>query len=440
MIVCIGIFLFTTLYITAIDTTEQLLQEATACYDKQEYQTAITLYQQALAQSSCDIQHHFKLAYCYTALGEVDHAIAIYHLILKYFPHCISVIYNMGYVYKMKDDIDQAITYYEQAIALDPEREESYFGIGMAYLVKGDFETGWTIHERYLKRTGRNAELLRAALKDNTLAGKKILLRPEGGLGDTIQFLRYAKKLKECGAHVVAYVHKELHPLVSRCDYIDTLLDPGTYIPLDLYDHTTFMSMPAIWYSTYKEIPNELNYITPDPTLSDHWQTILAPDPHYKIGICWGASIHNDSSRHPVARRSIPLTYLYQLYGEHISLYSLQRFDGEEQLNDVPTHITIKTFGTDFDHTNGPFMDSAAIIPHLDLIISVDTATAHLAAALGKKVFLLLPYSTDWRWIAHRTDSPWYPTMRIFKQKKPFDWQSVMDEVWHAVQECMEKK
>ena len=267
-----------------------------------------------------------------------------------------------------------------------------------------------------------------------------MLLRPEGGLGDTIQFLRYAKKLNQCGVRVIASVQKELYQLIRNCDYIDEFLKTGDRINVAYDDSTTLMSIPAIWYQYAEEIVQEIPYIHPDPALTLYWFEQLKKDTNFKIGICWGASAHNDSSRAPVARRSIPLELLYPLHDiPGVSLYSLQRFDGEEQLDELPNNIIIHTFGEDFDKTFGPFMDSAAIIQNLDLVISVDTATAHLAGALGKPVFLMLPYSTDWRWIAHRTDTPWYPTMLIFKQPKPFDWQSVVQKVCDTVRKAFPK-
>lgn len=421
-------------------STEQLLEEAHLYCEQQEYHKAIDRYRKVLVRTPSDLQHIFRLAYCYTAIGAVDHALVLNDTILRHIPDCVSVLHNSGYLYKMKDNPEAAITCYKKALAIEPNRDETYFGLGMAYLIAGDFENGWHVHERYLKRVGRNADQLRAALREGTIAGKKILLRPEGGLGDTIQFFRYAKALKKLGAYVITYLPKELYPLLSRSPFVDEVLTVGSAITPDIFDHTTLMSMPAIWYAQYKELVTDLDYITPDPARSAHWHEVLAQDTNYKIGICWGASIYNDSSRHPVARRSIPLSALYPLHDiPGVSLYSLQRFDGEEQLQDVPDIIKIKTFGPDFDVSAGPFMDTAAILPELDLVICVDSATAHLAGVLCKKVFLLLPYSTDWRWIARRTDSPWYPNMRLFKQEKPFDWTSVVQSVCDAVQKAMEK-
>jgi len=422
-------------------TVETILQQAERYQRKQKYQQAIHCYKEAFKRAPCNIQMYANCAYCYTMLGQSGMAIATYKSILKKRPNTVSVLYNMAYALKMEGMADHAISFYQKAIELDPSKEEAYFGLGMAYLTKGDFKNGWRIHERYLKRTHRNAAKMRAYLKQGALAGKTILLRQEGGMGDTIQFLRYAKKLKELGARVIVSVQKELYPLIRNCNYIDLLLKTGDPLPTNYDDVTTLMSMPAVWYDYCEETVQEVQYIKPDPLRSAYWQEKIKHDTRFKIGICWGASIHNDSSRAPVAHRSIPLKELYPLHDiEGVSLYSLQRFDGEEQLHDVPPDININTFGPDFDKTAGAFIDTAAIIPHLDLVICVDSATAHLAGVLKAPVFLMLPYSTDWRWITGRTDTPWYPTMHIFKQPKPFDWQSVVQQIYYAIQERIAKQ
>jgi len=419
---------------------QDLLKQAKAAQQAQEYQAAIDYYTALIALKPGSSGEYFDLAYCHSMLGQVPQALASYRKILDIMPNCVSVLYNVAYLLKMADDLDKAIPIYLKTIELDPSKEDTYFGLAMAYLVKGDFDNGWRVHERFLNRTGRNANTLRQYLQHNDLAGKTILLRPEGGLGDTIQFLRYAKKLKQHGARIIAIVQRELYPLVQHCEYIDQLMTVGSVVPCAYDDTTTFMSMAAIWYPYHKEIVQEIPYITPDQDRSAYWKEYLCQDTNFKIGICWGASIHNDKSRAPIARRGIPLSQLYPLHDiPGVSLYSLQRFDGEDELLDVPEDISIKTFGPDFDRTHGAFVDSAAIIQHLDLVISVDTATAHLTGALGKPVFLMLPYSTDWRWIAHRTTSPWYPSMHIFKQARPFDWNTVVQDICLVVSELAQQ-
>lgn len=301
---------------------------------------------------------------------------------------------------------------------------------------------------------------LRALINNDALCGKTILLSFEGGLGDTLQFIRYAQTLKKAGATIIVRVQKPLHPLLARCPYIDQLLHTSDPIP-NHHARTTLMSLPAILNCNASDLITTVPYIFLDAKLVQYWNEKLHnmsasqlhheiknhtpnqdnqpyPAKNINIGICWQADVFNDSSRAPVAHRGIPLKLLATLSTiPGVTLYSLQKKDGLEQLEQLDNlpdyrHITIHTFD-ELDEKNGPFIDTAAIMENLDLIISVDSAIAHLAGALGRPTWLLLPYVTDWRWLHNRTDSPWYPTMRIFKQPKAFDWESVAQQVHEQV-------
>jgi hypothetical protein len=256
---------------------------------------------------------------------------------------------------------------------------------------------------------------------------------------------------------------------MQRCDCVDEVISgvPAGFA----YDaRVTYMSLPAALYLDETTMPKRTPYLSADPELVDFWQTKLeekpilsrssnyalvteeektchaiateeertchavAPQGRRRVGICWQADLPHDESRLPVARRSIPIELLAQLANiPGVTLYSLQTHEHNAACNAPEITGTIQTFDYPIDTEHGPFMDTAALITNMDLVISVDTATAHLAAALGKPTWLLLPYSTDWRWIAGRTDSPWHPTMRIFKQPAPFDWHSVIYEVAKAL-------
>ena len=235
------------------------------------------------------------------------------------------------------------------------------------------------------------------------------------------------------GATVIAKVQKPLVQLLSQCPYIDQVISAKT--PTPAHDASaSLMSLPAIFNDNENSFPHTIPYIFPSQSLMSHWKKELSNNSLLKIGICWQADVYNDSSRLPIARRGISLEKLYQLSSiKNIQLYSLQKNDGVEQLTNMPNNFPLHVFDNSFDVKNGSFMDTAAVMMDMDLIITVDTAAAHLAGALGRPVWLLLPYATDWRWIISRTDSPWYPTMRIFKQKKPFDWDSVIQEVYNAL-------
>ena len=257
--------------------------------------------------------------------------------------------------------------------------------------------------------------------------GKKILLRSEGGLGDTINFIRWALWFKKFGAKVIASVQRPLLPLLSNCYFIDELIDCKK--PLPPHDaQVTLISVNCICHATEESIPHVFPYIFPDTRLDYYWRNQLQKNKNIKVGLCWQASVFNDSSRLPIARRGIPLEKLMPLLQiPNITFYSLQKCDGVDEIEQlyIPDNFVVFE-ALDKD---GAFCDSAAIINNLDLVITIDSAIAHLAGALGKPTWLLLPYYSDWRWLAHRTDSIWYPTMTLFKQSAPFDWDSVVKQI-----------
>jgi hypothetical protein len=385
--------------------------------------------------------------------GDPETAIIAFNKILAANPDIVSARYNLAYTYKIMGHPDQAIPLYQEILAQQPDHESARLGLAFAYLSNGDYMQGWRAHEWNLKKQGKFAPELRALLASNSLAGHTVLLVPEGGLGDTLQFFKYGKKLKDLGATVIALVQAPLKQLLSRSassycqtgsgtdldfsvDIVINKLDP---IPAH-HARITYMSLPATLYLTESELAHNTPYIFPDPELLNYWATHIDPT-KFNIGLCWQADVYNDSSRLTMARRGIPLAAFDQLKnacatvsGSQIQFYSIQKREGLDQLAalapDFPLHIFDDTV---FDEDHGPFMDTAALISHLDLVITIDSAVAHLAGALGKPVWLLLPYVTDWRWLAHRQDSPWYPTMRIFQQPAPFDWNSVIKEVHAAL-------
>jgi len=416
------------LLITGIHNNAYISYEQAMEFQKSEqFVDAINSFKNIPTNDPHYLSALFNLGCCYLSLGKIDKAINAFEHILSINPHIIAALYNKAYTYKTAGDIDIAINLYQHIISIDNNYEPAQLALGFAYLTKGDFENGWKQHERYLKKSGKNGDRLRYCLQTNAVAGKIILLRPEGGLGDSLQFIRYAERLHSMGATVMVNVQKPLIKLFSLCPYISKLISANENVP-PCHADATLMSLPAIFNDSETTFPHSIPYLYADQDLIEKWKSILSHDHNFKIGICWQADVRNDVSRLPIARRGCPLKYFAPLQNiSNITLYSLQKYDGVEEIitmSDFPLHCF-----ENLDEESGPFMDTAALIKNLNLIITVDTAIAHLAGALGCNVWLLLPYSTDWRWINNRTDSPWYPTMRIFKQKTPFNWQEVMDEV-----------
>ena len=404
--------------------------ETAQTYQKNEqFAQAIACYEEIIKNNPLELNAYFNMGSCHLTIGNKEEAIAAFSHILKINPHAIPAQYNLGYTYKTFGDLDKAIEIYKEIIEKSPDYDPAHLALGFAYITKGDFKNGWIQHSRYLRQSGKNGDKLRTLLENDTVAYKTVLLRPEGGLGDTINFIRYAEHLKHLGADVIVACQKQLIPLLSRCSYIDQLIPLDK--PMPSYDaDATLMSLPAIFQDNDETVPQNIPYIFADPALVHYWKEKLAHDTNFKVGICWQVDVHNDQSKVLIARRGYPLECFAALADvENVSFYSLQKYDGMEQLAHLPSHFKLHTFDN-LDTDAGPFMDSAALMHNLDLIITPDTAVAHLAGALGCKVWLLHPYATaDWRWIYGKSDSYWYPTMRIFKQHQPFGYEEVLQEV-----------
>lgn len=297
---------------------------------------------------------------------------------------------------------------------------------------QGRYDLGWKQHERYLQRSGKNGDQLRELIKNNALENALILLHYEGGLGDTLQFIRYASYLKERGAIIHVFAQKPLVPILSLCPFIDKIIVDRELV-LQYPVRASLMSLPAILFSELSHPLANIPYLFVPKLKTDQWDPLFN-NAKIKIGLCWQADVYNDSSRLPFARRGIPLEKLASCFdSDSFHFYSLQKKDGVEQVAQLPQYAQFTCFDDSFDEVNGSFIDTALVMQKLDLIITIDSAIAHLAGALGRPVWLLLPYATDWRWISGRTDSPWYPTMRIFKQPQPYDWDSVVDQVKKAL-------
>ncbi|MFC1845739.1 hypothetical protein ACFLX2_01275 [Candidatus Dependentiae bacterium] len=314
-------------------------------------------------------------------------------------------------------------------------------------------------------RLKKSTETFASYLKQSTdLTGKTIWVRAEWNLGDTMQFMRYVKKLHEIGAKIVLEPQKPLTNILSCCPYIDTVMEKGTlartadrvsYLcpclgallpepkPNQHIDFTVSLArLPAIFDDLPKKIwQDEINpssaYLHADPNLVRHWQKKLQDDKNVKVGICWfGDSRHNPERFIPLRQ----LATLAQISG--VTLYSLQKNHGLEQLEQLPEKLTVRTFDDDFDKKHGSFMDTAAIMKNLDLIITVDTSVAHLAGGLGVPTWTLLPHEPEWRWQkAH--DSAWrpnYPSMKLFVQSQPGDWQSVVNDITNLLQQKLHGK
>ena len=311
--------------------------------------------------------------------------------------------------------LDEADVAFGRAIALVPSDWRLGFNLGLLRLMRGDFAGGLPHYEaRFRDGSERLGAYPKPLWRGEPLEGRTVLLHAEQGLGDTLQFVRYAACVRERGGYVVLQCQKPLRALLGGCKGVDTVVDEEA--PLPPFDvHAPLLSLPAIFGTTTDTIPNAVPYILPDPELVAAWRARVAERPGLRIGIAWQGN--PDFSRDRL--RSVPLRHFEPLARiPGVTLYSLQWGAGREQLADFPASSGVIDAAL-------PWSEAAALVSLLDLVVTSDTSIAHLAGALGRPVWVALSANPDFRWQLRRSDCPWYPSMRLFRQPAPHDWPAV---------------
>ena len=325
---------------------------------------------------------------------------------------------NLGKALMELGRYDEAEASYARALALKPDYNNADYNRSLLLLLRGDFKAGWAGYEKRLVEGSPLAlpdRGFRQFLWDGAdLAGKRILLYEEQGVGDTIQFVRYARTLKDAGATVVVECQPDLKTLLATAPGIDAVFSPPESVA-DFDVHAPLLSLPHLCGTDIDSIPADIPYLSANP--------LTLPDPgDINIGLVWaGNAAHkNDRNRSMDVGRFNPLLGLSgaRFYGLQVGARA-----------DDPAKAGIGGEITDLSPRLMDYAATAAAIAALDLVISVDTSVAHLAGAMGKPVWLPLPKVPDFRWLLDRDDSPWYPTMRLFRQPRQGDWDSVIDAV-----------
>jgi tetratricopeptide (TPR) repeat protein len=424
---------------------ENLILLSRAYSDQQQFDKALELLEKNLIAQPHNIQLIFSLANVYNHLNRFEEALTLYKKLDVIAPNTVSILYNIGFTLKQIGLTQESLKYYNRAIALQPDHSDALFSRGLAYLVLGDFEKGWEGYEyRYHKpQQGCLRSLTQPRWDGSDLTGKTILLHAEQGFGDTIQFIRYAQLIKETKhATIIAAVQKPLVKLMQRCPYIDIVIAVDDIAPT--FDvHAPLMSLPFILKTTIDTVPCNIPYLFADEQLTQQWKKNLDENPNFKVGICVQGNENycTPQLRMTVARKSIQAAQLAPICAiPGVSVYCLQKTTGTDQFKNLPENINIIVFDGDFDNSNGRFMDTVSVIENLDIVITVDTSIGHLAGALGKLTWILLPNPADWRWMMDRNDTPWYPNVRLFKQPKPGDWETMIAEVAKELARLVENK
>lgn len=387
---------------------------------------AVTALRRAVALAPDNAPAHANLGNALLEQDEVGGAEAAFRRAIELDPGLAAAYSGLGYLLTNARRFPEAIAACEHAVALRPDFADAHWNQGFAYLLAGDFEHGWEKYE-WRKRHPRYAAAYRSfdapTWEGEDIAGRTLLIHAEQGLGDSIQFIRYAEPLAARGARVIVACDRALIALFKRVRGVTDAVDKnGAMPPFDLW--VDQMSLPRVTRTRLESIPTPGPYLSADPARVAAWKSEL-PD-GLKIGLVWAGNPEHSNDR----RRSMPVEAVRPLVAVRgptfVSLQVGVRSREVERL--APASIL------DVTPRLTSFMETAAVVDSLDLVIAVDTAVTHLAGAMGKPAWTLIPFDPDWRWVVARPDdTPWYPSMRLFRQPRTGDWADVVARVTAAV-------
>src|ERR1700687_5711513 len=408
------------------DFAEAYSNRGTALQYLERLDEAIISFDKAIALKPDFAEAYSNRGNALKDLKRLDEAIISYQKAIALNSDFAKAYSNLGNALTALKRLDEAIINYDRAIELWPDYADAYANKGIASLLRGEFASGWRDYEWRKKReepAGNRFVPKPLWLGEQDLAGKSLFIHWEQGLGDTIQFCRYALLATACGARVVLSVQDALLRLLKQLDpEIVVIVSNQQPSVFDL--HCPLLSLPLAFNTTLQNIPSKVPYLQAEPDRIAQWTKKLGRD-GFKIGICWQGS----ATKYGVSR-SFPITEFIRVSKiENVRLISLQKGDGENQLQNLPDGMCVESLGTDFDAGPDAFLDTAAVMKCCDLVITCDTAIEHVAGALGVPVWVALQYVPDWRWMLDRSDSPWYTTMRLFRQKARGDWKSVFIDI-----------
>jgi hypothetical protein len=369
------------------------------------------------------------------SLQRLDEAMAAYDRAIALQPEYVEAHNNRGFALRILGRGEEARACHDRALALKPDCADALWGKAQLDLSMGAFESGWKLYESRWRIGGRRSAndhfTVPLWLGKEPLAGRRILIHCEQGLGDTVQFCRYVPKVAQLGAHVIFAVQQPLIGVMRTLDGVGELVAEG-YAAADLDYHCPLLSLPLAFGTTLETIPGDVPYLRSDSARVAYWKQRLGPRTMFRVGLAWSGGFRPGLPEFWSLneRRNIPLSKFEPLDVEGVEFYSLQKGpDAVAQLRELQGASWQGPRVIDYTDEFADFAATAALIDNLDLVISVDTSTAHLAAALGKPTWILNRYDSCWRWMLEGSETPWYPTARLFRQTTFGDWDSVIRQV-----------
>jgi tetratricopeptide (TPR) repeat protein len=438
---------------------EALFAQATSALEKRDLRQAIELYDQVIAADPGRAEAHYKRANALKDSGQLEAAVAGYNKAIGLNPDYAYAYCNKGFAQHALGHLSEALASYDRAIALDPKDALSYYNRALllqdlarwdevvpaydqaiaanpkfadaqynrslALLYTGQLESGWRAFEWRWKhaqrlRTGEARKFDQPLwLGEGSIKGLRLLIHSEQGLGDTIQFCRYATEAAARGAAVIVEAQPALLELLEPLEGVSEWVAKGEVLPP--FDcHCPLMSLPLAFGTTLDTIPARPKYLKTDPAKVAQWQTQLGAKTQPRVGLVWSGNPNNFIDQ----RRSIRLAdWIPHLPPE------FQYFQLQTQVRDTDAAALDSSDIFSFDDDLLDFANTAALCECMDVVVSVDTSLAHLSGALGQRTWVLLSFNPDWRWLRDREDTPWYPGMKLYRQKAPGRWDEVFVRV-----------
>lgn len=389
---------------------------------------AVACYRQALQRRPELAEAHYNLGTALSAQGNSAEAARHYALTIEHQPSHVGAHINLGAHFQQQGYDQAALAHYERVLALDPQAAETHYNRALILLATGELAAAWPEYEWRLRLPAFPVHSRDEPLWQGEPLGDKqtLLVHAEQGLGDTLQFVRYLPLIADRAGTILLQVPRALVPLLNNAGTCNVHAEGDTLPRCDA--QVPLLSLPGRVGTTLATIPASTPYLRVDAARSQTWRGQLSDLQGFRIGISWQGSPTHLSDR----ERSMPLAAFAPLARvPGVTLLSLQKYDGVEQLDASP--FDVHRLPDPWDEAEGAFVDTAAVIDNLDLVICADTAVAHLAGALGKPVWVALSTRPDWRWLRQGESTPWYPSMRLFRQHSAGDWSQVMQRMAREV-------
>lgn len=395
-------------------------------------------YEQVLAFNPTLAQTHNNLGNVLRELNQVEDAVHHFECAIKINPNYSEALSNLGWTLYRMHQFEKAITCYKRALELNPKLSAARFNLSLCQLSIGNFENGWANYESRMDQPSYKKKILNCPQWDGqaSLEGKVIYIHSEQGLGDTIQFCRYVPLLAKLGATVIFEPQAPLVSLLKNLHGLSEIVTARKPTPHHDF-HCPLMSLPLAFKTTLATIPNAIPYIDVDILKQKYWLQKLSHIVKPKIGLVWSGGFRPNQPEiwEVNKRRNIELSQISKLQDKDFHFVSLQKgAEAESELIDKQAQLWTDENFSNFSDELNDFTDTAALISTLDLVISVDTSTAHLAGAIGKPTWILNRYDSCWRWSNKDVETAWYPSVKLYRQKRDGDWNTVIEEVRQELQ------